>query len=331
MQRKWYESSGATILFLFLFFPIGLFLMWKYCKWNKAIKIIITSFFVLVFARGFISSEDTKEVSINNPDTKETTQIKETVEQNKIETKRIIEQTQTKERETTKILKETEESTKPYSKMSREEIIITIAGTNDDTILMELKNALKVLEEKEKATEIAPTEKIYSDIEYKIYKEEDSSFGNVIRKDLRVLINYTNNMEIKEIENLFKKVVNDYTTKNKVNALTVFLFDDENDADGAFTIGRCGYYPDGDIGNAQNVKSGDYKTFTYTFDINERDGSNIPTDKEIEIYTYLNVLLAGGDGSLEFEDECDKLTAEKFNITEDEVTEIWIKVYSYKH
>lgn len=148
---------------------------------------------------------------------------------------------------------------------------------------------------------------------------------------MRVLIDNADNIKAEEIKSLLEKVVNDYTTKNKVNALTIFLFDDENDADEAYTLGRCGYYPDGDIGNAGNVKSGDYETFTYTFDINERDTSNKPTDKEIEIYNHLEKLMSETDSSLEFEDKCRKLTAESFNVTEEEVKEIWTKVYIYKH
>lgn len=36
------------------------------------------------------------------------------------------------------------------------------------------------------------------------------------------------------------------------------------------------------------------------------------------------------DSSLEFEDKCRKLTAESFNVTEEEVKEIWTEVYIYK-
>ncbi len=46
--KKWYQTSWATILFLFLFFPVGLFLMWKYTTWNKVAKWIITGFYGLV-------------------------------------------------------------------------------------------------------------------------------------------------------------------------------------------------------------------------------------------------------------------------------------------
>ncbi|RII33580.1 hypothetical protein D2A34_17785 [Clostridium chromiireducens] len=47
MTQKWYEKNLIIILFLILFFPIGLLLMWKYSKWDVAIKIVILIFFGL--------------------------------------------------------------------------------------------------------------------------------------------------------------------------------------------------------------------------------------------------------------------------------------------
>lgn len=35
-------KNSIVILFLIFFFPVGLFLMWKYTEWNKKTKIIIT-------------------------------------------------------------------------------------------------------------------------------------------------------------------------------------------------------------------------------------------------------------------------------------------------
>lgn len=47
MTQKWYEKDLIIILFLILFFPIGVFLMWKYSKWSIVIKIVILIFFGL--------------------------------------------------------------------------------------------------------------------------------------------------------------------------------------------------------------------------------------------------------------------------------------------
>lgn len=48
MSPKWYEKNVAIILFLIFLFPIGLFFMWKYSKWNKGAKIVISAVGVLV-------------------------------------------------------------------------------------------------------------------------------------------------------------------------------------------------------------------------------------------------------------------------------------------
>lgn len=47
MNQKWYEKNLSIILLLIFFFPVGLFLMWKYSNWNKVVKIAISIFFGL--------------------------------------------------------------------------------------------------------------------------------------------------------------------------------------------------------------------------------------------------------------------------------------------
>lgn len=42
MEEKWYEKSITTVLFLIFFWPIGLYLMWKYRDLNRVAKILIT-------------------------------------------------------------------------------------------------------------------------------------------------------------------------------------------------------------------------------------------------------------------------------------------------
>lgn len=37
--NKWYEETSAIILLLIFFFPVGLYLMWKYTDWAKGVKI----------------------------------------------------------------------------------------------------------------------------------------------------------------------------------------------------------------------------------------------------------------------------------------------------
>ncbi len=49
MEQNWYEKSWATVLFLIVFSPVGLYLMWKYNRLNKIAKILITIFFMAMW------------------------------------------------------------------------------------------------------------------------------------------------------------------------------------------------------------------------------------------------------------------------------------------
>lgn len=62
-KKKWYQTTGGIIALLILFFPVGLYLMWKHASWNKTAKWIVTgvfAFFVLVSA---FSPDSTKTAS----------------------------------------------------------------------------------------------------------------------------------------------------------------------------------------------------------------------------------------------------------------------------
>lgn len=42
MNTKFYQKAWFIILFLIVFWPIGVILMWKFANWNKIVKIIIS-------------------------------------------------------------------------------------------------------------------------------------------------------------------------------------------------------------------------------------------------------------------------------------------------
>lgn len=68
MNTKWYEKNLAIILFLICFFPVGLFLMWKYSNWNKAAKIVISIFFGIVLLAN-VGSNKTNQTTTTKADT----------------------------------------------------------------------------------------------------------------------------------------------------------------------------------------------------------------------------------------------------------------------
>ena len=44
-ERKWYQKPVTVILFLIFFFPVGLYLMWKYDLWSKTTQVVVSVFF----------------------------------------------------------------------------------------------------------------------------------------------------------------------------------------------------------------------------------------------------------------------------------------------
>lgn len=63
-QKKWYQRSGGIVLLLFLFFPFGLYLMWRHATWNKGAKWIVTgTFALLVLANGMSNRASTNNAT----------------------------------------------------------------------------------------------------------------------------------------------------------------------------------------------------------------------------------------------------------------------------
>ncbi|MCL2071479.1 MAG: hypothetical protein FWH07_04495 [Oscillospiraceae bacterium] len=49
--------NSTCVIWLILFFPVGLYLMWKRTPWNKTLKWVITAFFVLMSLPGLFRGE----------------------------------------------------------------------------------------------------------------------------------------------------------------------------------------------------------------------------------------------------------------------------------
>lgn len=65
----WYKRTGGIVFWLVFFFPVGLFLMWKYSNWKKIIKSAITAYF-LFFGGILAFSPDLKSISLKLDDSK---------------------------------------------------------------------------------------------------------------------------------------------------------------------------------------------------------------------------------------------------------------------
>ncbi len=72
--KKWYQKSWFTILMLIIFFPAGIYLMWKHTNWNKIVKIVITVFFAFIMSVALFGDDsDTTAETGNNITTSDTT------------------------------------------------------------------------------------------------------------------------------------------------------------------------------------------------------------------------------------------------------------------
>ena len=111
-KENWYESTGIIILFLIIFFPVGLFLMWKYSKWSKVPKVIISVFWGLIVVANLGNNNNATTSS-----TKPTTEVKEEVA--KEETKEEVKEEKTPE-QTEQVKKEEKKEVKKEEK--KEEI-----------------------------------------------------------------------------------------------------------------------------------------------------------------------------------------------------------------
>lgn len=76
--KKWYQKTPIIILLIFAFFPLGLYLMWKYTDWSKAIKAVISAVVAIIALIAFIG-DGTKPTATDSTTTTVSQTEKETV------------------------------------------------------------------------------------------------------------------------------------------------------------------------------------------------------------------------------------------------------------
>ena len=60
---KLYEKTWFTVVTLLLFFPLGVFLMWKYKKFNKVGRIVLTAFFSFILVAMIFGKEENNQAT----------------------------------------------------------------------------------------------------------------------------------------------------------------------------------------------------------------------------------------------------------------------------
>ena len=69
---KWYEQPTTIIILLIIFFPIGIFLMWKNELWTKKTRWIVTSIFAFLIIVNANKNESANKININDSSSKVT-------------------------------------------------------------------------------------------------------------------------------------------------------------------------------------------------------------------------------------------------------------------
>lgn len=97
---KFYKKTWFIILLLTFFFPVGLFLMWKYANWSKAAKIIVTVIIAILFIFGMTNQDDSPATPADKVKVTEETMEAETEETEEIEETEATEPTEKATKET---------------------------------------------------------------------------------------------------------------------------------------------------------------------------------------------------------------------------------------
>lgn len=145
MKKFWNNNKGENwfiIVLLILFFPVGLYLMWRYSEWKKTPKWIVTAIVLLVvFSQ---STTDTKEVTeevakseevteeVTEESTEEKTVEESTEESTEEKTEEPVEEEPVEENKVEKEEKAKEETKKEKTPIEEIEGIITesLGGDN---------------------------------------------------------------------------------------------------------------------------------------------------------------------------------------------------------
>lgn len=258
---KWYQKPLGIIVLLFLFFPVGLFLMWKYSNWSKQAKWTITGVLaVAIFLMLII----------------------------------------------------------PQSPPTEQETVSKVEPKKEATISSKEKAANEA-EAKKKAEQEA--------VEYKIVEDGDTSYSNITRKDLRIVL--APGVNEAQLKATLSKVVEDYTNQNKdVDGLVIFAYDREKDAEGGYTLGKATWAPNGKWSEVENTD--DRSNYQIVFEIRDKvtnpEGTQRPTDEEFAIYDAYQAEVEGTELNEAYEDKVKAAIAKKFKKTAEEVQDSIFKV-----
>ncbi|MEX0924422.1 MAG: hypothetical protein WDZ82_00560 [Candidatus Paceibacterota bacterium] len=70
-NKKWYQKPVGIIALLVLFFPVGLYLMWKYAEWDRNVKWVVTGGVLVVIMIGTVAGEVDEQSTLSEGENQE--------------------------------------------------------------------------------------------------------------------------------------------------------------------------------------------------------------------------------------------------------------------
>lgn len=163
LSKKWYEKTWAVLLLLILFFPVGLYLMWKYTDWHKGIKIGISVFFGLYLLITMAKMPST-ESALTEAEKKELQELRQ--EKNAQKDKQEVTDTKNSEDENSNNANSTNENTESKTETTSPTIKETVSQKN---AVRSAKNYLNF--------SAFSHDGLVAQLEYEKFSHEDAVYG----------------------------------------------------------------------------------------------------------------------------------------------------------
>ncbi|MCB2357116.1 hypothetical protein [Clostridium estertheticum] len=174
-------------------------------------------------------------------------------------------------------------------------------------------------------------ESLIQDIKYSVENSEDTSLGKIKRYIISVVV--TQEVNVEQLKEIAKKVVEENKEKNKFNAITIGFYDYKEYLSNGYTLGKVTFAPDGDFGKAANVSTGDYSSMNYTFELVNKDWSKRLTKNEVSIWKQFNdefmketkKLVEKNSLDIPDENKISEMIGKQNNLTKEKIDEILLK------
>lgn len=342
-EKKWYQKNVSVTIILIIFFPIGLYLMWKHKTYSKTVRIIISGIFALLLIGNGDNNENTDQSNDNKVSNKTSYLNTESKSKDKSIsiTKEILTETENKSllvRKVQKRLKDLGYNVKidgiygngtksALRKFQNDNNLQSdgILGKNTYTELL-----YKSFENNNEPTNINISGKNYNIVEIKKGKKGGSinpvhppkyiwiKAYAALKKSVSVM-----NLKERDIKITLKKILSEIRDKHSPDAVNIWLYTNKEKDWRSTPIGTIDWWPKNHSlsrSNAKNIiNKATYVTKYEQINLPEEykpTGENLTKYSESERKNIFKELVLADDRALEEADEKYPITGEGIPIEE---------------